>query len=219
MIANDQELQVTLERIARFQAQVAHLRKTETSPANYHAAASGFRARSELVAAADPVMPVFDRLRRLLVGMDGLQLRERRGQVALVPADRHEDLVLADLLPRHVDNLDLVVDLQRRSSAFGNADGLEREPELVLEVIVPAHGPLFLVVGIGDDPPLDALLTFGIDFWFCHGMNSRVAADPSRRPASAAARSWSEERPKAADARLQRFVLSSLCCGGPLLRG
>jgi hypothetical protein len=44
MIANDQELHVTLERIARFQAQVAHLRKTETSPANYHAAASGFLA-------------------------------------------------------------------------------------------------------------------------------------------------------------------------------
>ncbi len=42
MIANDQELQVTLERIARFQAQVAHLRKMETNPANYHAAVSGF---------------------------------------------------------------------------------------------------------------------------------------------------------------------------------
>jgi hypothetical protein len=44
MIANDQELQVTLERIARFQAQVAHLRKVETSPANYHSAVSGFLA-------------------------------------------------------------------------------------------------------------------------------------------------------------------------------
>jgi hypothetical protein len=44
MIANDLELEVTLERIARFQAQVAHLRKTETNPANYHAAASGFLA-------------------------------------------------------------------------------------------------------------------------------------------------------------------------------
>ena len=42
MIANDQELQVTLERIARFHAQLAHLRKAETNPANYHAAASGF---------------------------------------------------------------------------------------------------------------------------------------------------------------------------------
>jgi hypothetical protein len=44
MIANDQELQVTLERIARFQAQVAHLRKRETNPASYHASISGFLA-------------------------------------------------------------------------------------------------------------------------------------------------------------------------------
>ena len=44
MIANDQELQVTLERIARFQSQVAHLRKQETNPANYHATVSGFLA-------------------------------------------------------------------------------------------------------------------------------------------------------------------------------
>jgi hypothetical protein len=44
MIANDHELKVTLERIARFQAQVTHLRNTETNPANYHAAASGFLA-------------------------------------------------------------------------------------------------------------------------------------------------------------------------------
>ena len=44
MIANDQELAVSLERIARFQAQVAHLRKTEANPANYHASVSGFLA-------------------------------------------------------------------------------------------------------------------------------------------------------------------------------
>jgi hypothetical protein len=44
MIANDNELKVTLERIARLQAQVAHLRNTESNPANYHAAASGFLA-------------------------------------------------------------------------------------------------------------------------------------------------------------------------------
>jgi hypothetical protein len=44
MIANDQELQVTLERIARFQAQVAHLRQVEAHAATYHAAASGFLA-------------------------------------------------------------------------------------------------------------------------------------------------------------------------------
>jgi hypothetical protein len=42
MIVNDQELSATLERIARFQAQVAYLRRTETNPANYHASVSGF---------------------------------------------------------------------------------------------------------------------------------------------------------------------------------
>ena len=42
MIANDQELKVTLERITQFQAQVSHLRNTETNPANYRAAVSGY---------------------------------------------------------------------------------------------------------------------------------------------------------------------------------
>ena len=44
MIKEDQELRVTLQRIARFQEQVAHLRKVETNPVNYHAAVSGFLA-------------------------------------------------------------------------------------------------------------------------------------------------------------------------------
>jgi hypothetical protein len=44
MIANDQELQTTLGRIAWFQQQVAHLRKTETNPVNYRASVSGFLA-------------------------------------------------------------------------------------------------------------------------------------------------------------------------------
>jgi hypothetical protein len=44
MIANDQELSVTLDRISKFQAQVSHLRRVESEPENYHAAASGFLA-------------------------------------------------------------------------------------------------------------------------------------------------------------------------------
>ena len=44
MIANDQELNVTLERIAKFQRQVAHLRNVETNPANYYGSVSGFLA-------------------------------------------------------------------------------------------------------------------------------------------------------------------------------
>jgi hypothetical protein len=44
MIATDQELQTTLDRIAWFQQQIAHLRRTETNPVNYRAAVSGFLA-------------------------------------------------------------------------------------------------------------------------------------------------------------------------------
>lgn len=44
MIANDQQLKTTLERIAWFQEQLAHLRRMEPNPVNYHAAASGFLA-------------------------------------------------------------------------------------------------------------------------------------------------------------------------------
>jgi len=44
MIANDQEFQTTLERIERFQRQLAHLRQVEQNPANYRASASGFLA-------------------------------------------------------------------------------------------------------------------------------------------------------------------------------
>ena len=44
MIANDQELNVTLDRIVKFQRQVAHLRNVETNPENYHGSVSGFLA-------------------------------------------------------------------------------------------------------------------------------------------------------------------------------
>jgi hypothetical protein len=44
MIANDQELEATQDRIRRFQAQVTHLRKVETNPVNYRLSASGFLA-------------------------------------------------------------------------------------------------------------------------------------------------------------------------------
>jgi len=44
MIENNNELQSTLDRIARFHAQLVQLRHVETNPANYHASASGFLA-------------------------------------------------------------------------------------------------------------------------------------------------------------------------------
>lgn len=45
MIANDHQLHVTQDRISRLQAQVSHLRRTETNPANYRASAAGFLAK------------------------------------------------------------------------------------------------------------------------------------------------------------------------------
>jgi hypothetical protein len=42
MITNDHELEATLERIRRFQAQVTQLRKVETNPANYRLSVGGF---------------------------------------------------------------------------------------------------------------------------------------------------------------------------------
>lgn len=42
MIRNDQELKVTLERIAHFQRQVTHLRNVETNPANYLLSVKGY---------------------------------------------------------------------------------------------------------------------------------------------------------------------------------
>jgi hypothetical protein len=44
MIANDHELETTMERIRWLQRQLSHLRKVETNPANYRLSASGFLA-------------------------------------------------------------------------------------------------------------------------------------------------------------------------------
>jgi hypothetical protein len=42
MIKNEQELKITRERIAHFENQIAHLRKVETNPENYHGVVSGY---------------------------------------------------------------------------------------------------------------------------------------------------------------------------------
>ena len=44
MLYSDEQLWTTIERIARFQAQMAPLRQAETNVINLHAAASGFLA-------------------------------------------------------------------------------------------------------------------------------------------------------------------------------
>ncbi len=44
MIKNDQELEVTMERIKYFQRQITQLRQVETNPTNYRLSASGYLA-------------------------------------------------------------------------------------------------------------------------------------------------------------------------------
>ena len=44
MVSNDQELQVTLERVRQFQLQVANLRRMERNPENYRLSAAGYLA-------------------------------------------------------------------------------------------------------------------------------------------------------------------------------
>ncbi len=44
MIRDDQEFQVTLERINYFQRQATHLRQVETNPDNYRLSVSGYLA-------------------------------------------------------------------------------------------------------------------------------------------------------------------------------
>jgi len=70
MILNDEERRATIDRLRRFQEQVAQLRRLETDPANYHASVSGFLAeidrmqleiREYLVThPADPVVAAAD---------------------------------------------------------------------------------------------------------------------------------------------------------------
>jgi|ERR1043165_240340 hypothetical protein len=44
MISNDQELQAMIERVNRFQDQIAYLRRAETNPINYRLSAGGYLA-------------------------------------------------------------------------------------------------------------------------------------------------------------------------------
>jgi hypothetical protein len=44
MIRSDEELRAALERIARFQQQIEHLRRVEANPTNYRLSAAGFLA-------------------------------------------------------------------------------------------------------------------------------------------------------------------------------
>ena len=69
-----------------------------------------------------PVMPIFNRLYGLLVGVGyWLQLPEGHGQTFLAPPDGHEHFVSAFPLVSHTGNIYFVLDLQWRNSALCDA--------------------------------------------------------------------------------------------------
>ena len=77
MTGDDQELNAALERIRYLQSQLAHLRRVETNPANYHLSESG--ARAVLAGRA-----VTDAARRLRAALGFLQLEPQAPELRLL---------------------------------------------------------------------------------------------------------------------------------------
>jgi len=75
MIGNDQDLQVTLERIERFRQQVARLRQVETNPTNYRLSGEGYL--SEIDRMNHEVRDYFSLLRSEVAEDEGAPLTTR----------------------------------------------------------------------------------------------------------------------------------------------
>lgn len=91
---------------------------SEAAPLLDHRAIEGaFRRLGARLAArgvaGSPVVPVVDRLLCLLVHCDALELGQGDCEGVALPADPHKHLVLALLLGRDPDDLDLVANPQR----------------------------------------------------------------------------------------------------------
>src|SRR5271157_3750058 len=116
--------------------------------------------RSDLIPHLDPVVPVINRLLGLVISVDHLQLRQRHRQGPLVfPWRLDKHLFLTLVLRCHANDLHLVPDPQGRDRPLADAAGQEWEGQLILKVVVPAHRPLLLVVGIHNDLHRDPFLT------------------------------------------------------------
>src|SRR3954453_18936309 len=104
-------------------------------------------------------MPIPDRLLGLLINADTGQLGQRDCQRAIsVPARHDEHLVLANFRRGHPQDFHLVADPKWRCGTLGDATSSERELELLLEIVVPAHCLFLWAVSIDDDLHRDALL-------------------------------------------------------------
>src|SRR5450756_2643614 len=133
----------------------------------------------ELVALVDPIEPAFNRLPRLLAGVQDLQLRQRHAEPLAFPSDHHEHLACTFLLRRQADDLDLIPNLEGRDRSPGTTAGEEGKGQGVLEVVIPAQGTLFFVMSINDDFHGDALFARFIPREFRHRPSSDERAEPA----------------------------------------
>jgi hypothetical protein len=82
MIADDHELNATLERIRHLQDQVAYLRQVETNPANYHLSAWVFLAEIDHYIYEREVLPgAGSEQQRTLLVARGLRFLPRDGTI------------------------------------------------------------------------------------------------------------------------------------------
>src|SRR5450631_1497598 len=102
----------------------------------------------ELVALADPVMPVGDSLPGRVVIAQWRQLGQRYGKLSLGPGYPHPHVGFARRFGRHPQHLDFVADVQRRAGELGCDTRLEGNSQVLIQVVVPPHGAFFATVGV-----------------------------------------------------------------------
>ena len=81
----------------------------------------------------------------------------------------HKHVAGAFIFRRHLPNFDRFAFPQRRDCFGSDAFCLEREVDLIFQIVVPAHGLFLGPIGIHDDFLVDAFLPNGIAFALCHG--------------------------------------------------
>lgn len=88
----------------------------------------------------------------------------------------------ARVFGRRSPDFDRFASTQRRGYSGGDTLCLEREADLIFQILVPAHGLFLGSIGIDDDFLVDMLLPDGIAFGFCRGFRVHVRVQTSLRP-------------------------------------
>jgi hypothetical protein len=104
-------------------------------------------ADSETVALRKPVVPVADGFNGGFVRIDGSQLGEWHGHIAVVPANQHQHVVDTGVFRCQPANLDRFSLAERGDDLGRDASSREGKLDFVLQVVVPAESLFFGSVG------------------------------------------------------------------------